>query len=227
MKKSKHNCDLKSCSFCKSCLPEWLPAIDANRRNYQFSKGEKLFSEGDKVEGMYFISEGKVKVHKNWDNEKELIVRFAGKGDIVGHRGLGKDIYYPVSATALDPVTVCFIDLTFFLSSLKVNHAYTYQLMMFFADELQESERKMRNMAHMPVKGRVAMALLKLKEKYGLNKDGFVDITITKQDIASYAGTTYETVFRIMNELKDEAIIEMQSKIFKVINQEALLQIIQ
>ncbi|MBY0479914.1 MAG: Crp/Fnr family transcriptional regulator [Chitinophagaceae bacterium] len=218
MKKNKHNCDLKSCSFCRSCLKEWLPAIDANRKNYHFAKGEKLFTEGDKVEGMYFINTGKVKVHKKWDDEKELIVRFAGKGDIVGHRGLGKDIYYPVSATALEPVTVCFIDLDFFISSLKVNHDFTFQLMMFFAEELQESERKMRNMAHMPVKGRVVQALLKLKEKYGINNEGFVDITITKQDIASYAGTTYETVFRILNELEEDKTIGMKGKNFKIIN---------
>lgn len=226
MKISKANCDLKSCSFCQSCLPEWLPAINTHRKSYRFAKGEKIFSEGDKVEGMYFITDGKVKVHKNWDDEKELIVRFANKGDIVGHRGLGKDLYYPVSGTALTPVTVCFIELSFFIASLKVNHDYAFQLMMFFADELQESERKMRNMAHMPVKGRVAMALLKLNEKYTINKDGFVDITITKQDIASYAGTTYETVFRIMNELEEESIIEIQGKNFRIIHQEALHKLI-
>ncbi len=224
MKKSKHNCDLKSCSFCRSCLQEWSPAIEANRKNYHFKKGELLFCEGDKVTGMYFIYSGKVKVHKKWDDEKELIVRFAGKGDIVGHRGLGKDTHYPVSATALEPVDVCFIDLAFFMASLKVNHDFTFQLMMFFAEELQESERKMRNMAHMPVKGRVIQALLKLKEKYGVNEEGMVDISITKQDIASYAGTTYETVFRIMNELAEEKSISMQGKNFSILKAEDLVK---
>ncbi len=227
MKKNKETCDLKSCTFCRSCLPEWLPAIDANRKNYHFKKGDLLFKEGDKVEGMYFINTGKVKVHKKWDDEKELIVRFAGKGDIVGHRGLGKDIYYPVSGTAIESVTVCFIDLTFFLSSLKVNHDYTFQLMMFFAEELQESEKKMRNMAHMPVRGRVVQALLKLKDKFGITNDGFVDITITKQDIASYAGTTYETVFRIMNELEEDKAIEMKGKNFSIIDINKLTKLIQ
>ena len=177
--------------------------------------------------GMYFINSGKVKVHKNWADEKELIVRFAGKGDILGHRGLGNDIYYPVSGTALEPVTACFIDLPFFLSSLKVNHELTFQLMMFFAEELQESEKKMRNMAHMPVKGRVAHALLKLKDKYGLTEEGFVDITITKQDIASFAGTTYETVFRIMNELAADKIITMRGKNFCIKNVDDLIRCIQ
>lgn len=218
MKKSKHNCDLKSCSFCRSCLKEWLPAIDANRKNYHFKKGEVLFREGEKVLGMFFINSGKVKVHKNWADEKELIVRFAGKGDIVGHRGLGNDIFYPVSGTALEPVIACFIDLPFFLTSLKVNHELAFELMMFFASELQESEKKMRNMAHMPVKVQVIHALLKLKEKYGVNEDGFIDITITKQDIASFAGTTYETVFRIMNELANAKLISMHGKQFRIIN---------
>lgn len=227
MKKSKHSCDLQSCTFCRSCLKEWSPAIEANRKNFHFNKGELLFREGDKVEGMYFIYSGKVKVHKKWDDEKELIVRFAGKGDIVGHRGLGRDTHYPVSATALEPVEVCFIDLGFFIASLKVNHDFTFQLMMFFAEELQESERKMRNMAHMPVKGRVIQALLKLKDKYGINGEGFIDISITKQDIASYAGTTYETVFRIMNELADEKAISMQGKKFSILNIDKLVKSIQ
>lgn len=227
MKKSKHNCDLQSCSFCRSCLKEWSPAIEANRKNYHFNKGELLFREGDKVEGMYFIYSGKVKVHKKWDDEKELIVRFAGKGDIVGHRGLGNDTHYPVSGTALEPVDVCFIDLNFFIASLKVNHDFTFQLMMFFAEELQESEKKMRNMAHMPVKGRVIQALLKLQNKFGVTPDGFVDITITKQDIASYAGTTYETVFRIMNELEEDKAIVMKGKNFSITNTEALEKFLQ
>lgn len=227
MKKSKHSCDLQSCSFCRSCLKEWSPAIAANRKNFHFNKGELLFREGDKVEGMYFIYSGKVKVHKKWDDEKELIVRFAGKGDIAGHRGLGGDTHYPVSATALEPVEVCFIDLGFFIASLKVNHDFTFQLLMFFAEELQESERKMRNMAHMPVKGRVIQALLKLKDKYGTGEEGFVDISITKQDIASYAGTTYETVFRIMNELAEDKIIRMQGKHFSILNMNELVRSVQ
>src|SRR5207342_2669414 len=110
-----------------------------------------------------------VKVHKRWENEKELIVRFAKKGDIVGHRGLGMDLIFPVSATALEPVTVCFVDIDFFFSSLKVNQGLLFDLMMFYAAELKNSEQNMRDLAHMPVKGRVVKALLSLQEKFGVN----------------------------------------------------------
>jgi CRP-like cAMP-binding protein len=225
MKKSKKGCDLKSCFFCKGCLKEWIPAIEANRETFEVKKGELLFKEGDPVTGIYFVNEGKVKVHKKWGNDKELIVRIANKGTIVGHRGLGSNTVYPVSGTALEPAKVCFIDLDFFQTTLKVNHEFTYQLMMFFADELQESERKMRNLAHMPVKGRIAQALLTLKEKFGVTKEGFINIILSRQDLASYTGTTYETVFRIMNEFIENDIIKVTDKNISIINVEKLLSL--
>lgn len=224
MKRSKQECDLKSCFFCRLCLKEWLPAINLHRRNFNLRKGELLFSEGDEVTGVYFVYSGKVKVHKKW-GDKELIVRFANQGAIVGHRGLGSNSVYPVSATAIEPVTVCFIDLEFFLTTLRVNHEFTYQLMMFFADELQLSERKMRNLAHMPVKGRVAQSLLTLKERFGITPDGVIDIMLSRQDLASFAGTTYETVFRIMNELTQENIIAVNGKNIVITNPEKLAEL--
>jgi CRP-like cAMP-binding protein len=211
-KKNSHTCDLKSCFLCQRCLPEWLPAIDANRQNLRFKKGEVIFTEGDKVTGIYFVYSGKVKVHKKWGTEKELIIRFAQKGDIFGHRGLGHESYYPISATALEPVTACFIDLAFFQTTLKVNYDFIHHLLLFFADELQESEKKMRNLAHMQVKGRIAQALLALKDKFGVTKEGFLDIALSRQDLASFAGTTYETVFRIINELAQDEIILLEGK---------------
>lgn len=224
MKKSKNCCDLKSCFFCRLCLKEWIPAIDINRKNYHLRKGEMLFVEGDKVTGIYFVYSGKVKVHKKW-GDKELIVRFANQGAIVGHRGLGNNTVYPVSATAIEPVTVCFIDLDFFLTTLKVNHEFTYHLMMFFAEELQVSERKMRNLAHMSVKGRVAQALMTLKERFGVTGEGFIDIVLSRQDLASFAGTTYETVFRIMNELIQDNIITISGKSIHIKDTEKILRL--
>lgn len=224
MKNSKNDCDLKSCILCKQCIPEWLPAIDANRKNISFRKGEMLFSEGEPVKGMFFLYSGKVKVHKKWGDDKELIVRLAKQGDIVGHRGIGGDTYYPVSATALEPVTVCYIDLDFFQATLKVNHNFLYDLMMFYAEELKVSETNMRNLVHMPVKNRVAHILLQLQEKFGKDKEGYINLSLSKQDLCSIAGAAYETVFRVVKELKDEEILDEDGKFFKILNEARLQQ---
>lgn len=222
MKKNKKGCDLSSCMLCRQCMPEWLPAIDNHREVLHYKKGEEIFREGAEVKGIYFIYSGTVKVHKKWDAEKELIVRLAGSGDIVGHRGLGKDNFYPVSGTALEPTDVCFITIDFFMSTLKVNPGFVIQLMMFFAGELKESERNMRNLAHMPVKGRVSQAILTLHHKFSADKEGWINFTLSRQDLASFAGTTYETVFRIMNELVQAGAISTEGKRIAIKNKTQL-----
>ncbi|MDQ6901500.1 MAG: Crp/Fnr family transcriptional regulator [Bacteroidota bacterium] len=223
MKENKKGCDLKSCFLCRQCLPEWLPAIIANKKTFHFNKGEIIFKEGDEVKGMYFIFQGSVKVHKQWGKEKELIIRFAKNGEIIGHRGLGEEAIYPVTGTALQSTTVCFIDLKFFNSTLKVNNEFTISLLLFYAGELQRSERKMNNLAHMQVKGRIATSLLSLKNKFGVTVTGEINIILSRQDLASYSGTTYETVFRILNEFTKEDIISVNSKNITIINELQLI----
>lgn len=207
------------------CLEEWNPAIAVHRKNFHFRKGETLFKEGDPVTGMYFVYTGVVKVHKRWDQDKELILRFATRGEVLGHRGLGKEPNYPISATATEPVTVCYIDLDFFQASLRMNYPFIYQLLQFFADELQESERKMRNLAHMQVKGRVAHALLAFQDKFGYTEEGNINFTLSRQDLASFTGTTYETIFRIMNELLRDDLISISGKDIQILEPARLGQL--
>ncbi len=219
MREDKKGCDLKSCFLCNVCLPEWLPALEANKKTFVYKKGELIFEEGEEVKGIYFIYHGAVKVHKKWGDEKELIIRFAKDGEIIGHRGLGDEIIYPVSGTALEPTTACYIDLSFFKTTLKVNNDFTVRLLLFYAEELQRSERKMNLLAHMQVKGRIASSLLSLKNKFGITAAGGINIVLTRQDLASYSGTTYETVFRILNELAQEKIISTHNKSIAVLDE--------
>jgi len=216
MKKNTKACDLQSCLMCRLVLKEWKLPIENHRKNYLVKKGEIIIKEGDPVNGIYFVNKGKVKIHKTW-GDKELIVRFASNGAIIGHRGLStKSAIFPISATALEATSVCFIDLDFFMSTLKINSDLTFQLMMFYADELQESERRMRNLAHMSVKGRLALSIIQLKEQFGVNDRGHINIQLSRQDLASFTGATYETVFRMMNELVREDLISITGKAISV-----------
>jgi CRP-like cAMP-binding protein len=225
MKKSKNECDVDTCFMCQGCLKEWHPAIAANKINFKVKKGEVIFKEGDPVKGIYFVYEGNVKVHKKWGPEKELIIRFASKGAIFGHRVLGGNNIYPISATAIEDGIICYMDMEFFEATLMVNTGLTYNLMLFFASELQEAEKKMRNRAHMPVKGRIAQALISLQQQFGTKDDGVIGIELSRQDLASYAGSTYETVFRVINDLVKEEIISVSGKKINIVNHESLLSL--
>ncbi|MBB6127292.1 Crp/Fnr family transcriptional regulator [Mucilaginibacter lappiensis] len=227
MKKSQNIYDSKSCFLHINCLDEWKPAISAHKTIYKVKKGEIIFKEGDPATGIYFVNSGSVKVYKKWDKDKELIVRFAREGSLFGHRGSGNGGFYPISATALQPTVVCYVDTAFFEATLKVNPNFTYQLLTFMTEELKQSERKMRNLAHMPVKGRVAEALISLQNQFGTTADGFINIDLSRQDLASYAGATYETVFRMMNELVNDKLISLSGKSIRLINRAELLKLAQ
>ena len=222
MKKSNKGCDLKSCFLCTGSLTEWLPALEAHRQNFIFKKGETLFSAGKPVKGIFFLYKGKVKVHTQWGSGKQLILRFAKEGDIIGYRGLGNEKVYPVSASALEEVNVCFIDNAFFETTLQVNHSLTYRFMQFYANELQNAEKRMGNLVHKEVKVRVAETLLMLKKHFGERPDGFIDIALTKQDLASYAGTTYETYSRVINELVKKKAVRQSGKYIGIRNEATL-----
>lgn len=225
MKEIKNGCNLNNCFLCTYCIKDWIPVISLHKKNFGVKKGQHLFKEGDKVTGIYFVFSGKVKVHKRWDEEKEVIIRFAQQGDVIGHLGLGNNPVYPVSATAIEQTIVCYIDLLFFESTLNINHQLTYSLMKFFANELQESEKRMRNLVHMPVKERIALALLTLKKQFGVDADGVINVELTRQDLSSFAAVSYETFFKVINEFLHNNWIEVSGKSFKLLNESILKEI--
>ena len=121
------------------CAQEWTQFIEFHQKDFEFEAGEVIIRQGDPVNGIYAIVEGKVKVVIN-DQEGERLLRLAANGDIFGHRGLGGDHRYPISAIALIPTTVNFISLEVFQVIAKTNPSFVYNLMMFLAEKLRASE---------------------------------------------------------------------------------------
>ena len=212
----KTSCDLSTCFLCRHCLPDWKELIAIKKRTELYRKGRAIIREGEQVKGIFFMYSGSAKVSKTWGSQKELILRFARTGDVLGLRGFGGDPVYPVSAIALEDCRVCFIDSAMLDTTLKTNSSLTYELMKVYAHELQMAERRMRDLVHMDVKGRIALALTDISVIFGKDGDGFISLPISRQDIASYAGTTYETIFKFFNGLAAQQIISTSGKRIRI-----------
>jgi len=213
---SNDPCDTGHCFLCRNCLPEWKGAIAAARQVLHYKKGQMIFREGMEVRGIYFIIKGGVKVHQSWAKDKEIVLRFSTAGDVLGHRGQGGSATYPVSATALEQTSVCFISAGFLETTIKTNPSFLFAMMQLYATELQKADWRMRSLALTPVKGRVAEALLTIREIFGSDDEGYVRIPITRLDIACYAGTTYEAVFRLMTEWIAEGLVSTSGKYIRI-----------
>jgi CRP-like cAMP-binding protein len=216
------SCLTNPCFLCQHCLPEWRNLNLIRKKNLVFKKGKKIFQEGEPVEGMYFITGGSVKISQAWGDQKELIIRFAKKGDVLGYRGFGGDLLYPVTATPLEDCHVCFVDNSYLETTIVANPNLAYQLMQLYARELQKAERRMRDLVHMDVKGRIVVAVFEIAAFFGTGELDFIALPITRQDIASYAGTTYETVFKFFTELTSKNIISTSGKNLKINDRNAM-----
>jgi CRP/FNR family transcriptional regulator len=204
------------------CIPEWKDLIGINKKTLLFKKGQPIIMEGEEMKGIYFVYSGVVKVSKHWGPEKELILRFARTGDIFGYRGMADHHIYPISATAVTRCEACFISNDFLETILQTNISFTYQLLREYAAELHRADKRMRDLAHLDVKGRISLALQEFIHLFGLDADNFISLPISRQDIASYAGTTYETVFKFLTELSQAGILSTSGKSIRLNKPEAL-----
>jgi CRP-like cAMP-binding protein len=218
-------CSLDHCFLCRHSMPEWKDVTASHKKTLLIKKGKPLFTVGEEVKGIFFLYSGVVKIHAPWTDGREMIFRFARGGEIAGHRGLGGNALYPVSATALEDTMACFAGNDFLELSMKANPSLTYTLMHFYATELQRAEKRLRDITHMEVKGRIAGALLDILQTFGTDNDQFLALKLTRQDIAAYAGTTYETVFKFFAELTATGIITTSGKDIRINRPEKLTQL--
>ncbi|MDT8411548.1 MAG: Crp/Fnr family transcriptional regulator [Vicingaceae bacterium] len=209
-------------SFLKQyCSQEWIDFIEFHKSTITIPKNNIIFHKNDTVKGLYIIEQGKVKVFDIENTDKEKIFRLAGNGEILGHRGLGGDWKYPISAKTYEDSIFSFIPISIFNIVTKTNPEFTYHLMMFYAEELRNSETKIN---HLQVKNRIARAILYNKNVFGTSKNdaSVIEFTIPRKDYASIANTTYESVIRTLKELSDEKIISTNGKSIQILNYEAL-----
>jgi CRP-like cAMP-binding protein len=94
---------------------------------------------------------------------------------------------------------------------------FTFDLMLFYAEELNKSENNIRKIAHMNVRERVIDTLLYIHSKFG-QTDGTIDLELSRKEIADFAGTTEEQVTRMISSLKKDKLIETFGKRIGLIN---------
>ncbi|RLD39857.1 MAG: hypothetical protein DRI89_13120, partial [Bacteroidetes bacterium] len=103
---------------------------------------------------------------------------------------------------------------------VKANSQLAFHMMMFFADEFKATEKRMKMMASYSAKEKVAVSIMTIVNAFGFdsNDTTLLEFTPTKKDIASLAGTTYETVIRVLGDLEKTNIIALEGKAIRVLN---------
>jgi len=229
MKRKCEECKQYNCFINKYCSSDWKPLITYYKSTAEYPAGATVFSEGDPVKGIFQIYAGKIKVFTTFNGGKERIDRLASAEQILGHRGLGGNMKYHVSAVTLVKSQITFIPIDIFFSAIKANPELAFQMMMFYADELKATEKRLKMLATISAKEKIALSIFTIISAFGFDKSDptLLSFTPSRKDIASIAGTTYETVIRELSNLEKSNIISQEGKAIRVLDIDYLNSICQ
>ncbi|WPR71485.1 Crp/Fnr family transcriptional regulator [Flavobacterium sp. NG2] len=205
------SCINENCFIKKHIHLEQMKKFVEKKQSFLCKKSQQFIMEGAPIQGLYFIYKGKVKTVKTGINGKEQIVRFTTNGDTIGFRGFGTSKRYFIGAYAIEDTILCNFSNDDMLQILREVPELTFDMMLFYAEELHKSENNIRKLAQMNVRERVIDTLLYIHRKFGQNNT-VIAIDLSRKEIADFAGTTEEQVIRVLSNLKKEDLIHTVGK---------------
>lgn len=174
-----------------------------------FHKKHVLFEEGNRPQFLYCIRSGKVRMFKTHPDGKELTTRLLGDGDYVGLEDVIEDTLYATNAEVLEESVIHLIPLTEFRAAIRKDLRFAFEIISRMSREMVHQQDRSIALAYDSLRMKVASALLEWQSRFGEEgKD--VIIQISREQLASLAGTATESAIRVLADFKVEKIIEIQ-----------------
>ena len=190
-----------------------------------YKKSTIIYREGSRLTGFYCVTRGIVKIFKTGIDGKEQIIRFAKKGDIIAYRSVLSNELACTSAKVIEDCQVCFIPSEILISFIKTNPAYALELLKLACHELGEANSFITDIAQKTVRERLAEVLLFLVADFGLDNEQFLNISLTREELANLVGTATESVIRLLSEFKSDKLVELNGRKIKITDTHGLEKI--
>lgn len=224
---SNHPSDCAHCphlsqSHLNTLTTDELSDISKNRSCLSFKKGQVIYHEGMRVNGIYCVHGGIAKVTKLGPRGKDQIIKFMQPGDLAGYRAMVSNEPMAGSLVAHTEVRACFIPKEIFLSTLRENPAFSLDLLKESCHELGEWGKIVTHLAQKSVKERLAELLLLLESTFGTDEEGAIDIQLTREELANMVGTATESLIRLLSDLKKDNLVITKGKKITITNASGL-----
>lgn len=180
-------------------------------RPVHVAKGETVYSPGQSVSCLLVMHSGQLKVSHAAANGQEQILRTVTDGDVVGERAFLTGHLPNDLVVALEDSRMCVFDHTDLSALLRDYPDVGLRMMRTLSDRLASVERLLAAITSSDVSARIAAYLLDLP---GSIRDGVptVWLPLAKYEIASYLGTTPETLSRRLAALSASGVIELHGR---------------
>lgn len=190
-----------------------------------YSKGQIIFSAGDTADRIYLIEKGFVKIYRiTTDGRRVTVGSMRSPGQLMG---LAETLYHgerTCFAGAINNTTLVVVRKSCFERLLMRHPLIAIKVATTLGVRMREAEAIIQEMVCWQVPGRLAMLLLKMSERAGVETDTGTKITLrlTHEEIACMIGTSRQTVTSLLNMFKQENSISIEEREMYILDIEKL-----
>ena len=203
-----------------------LDELASGRNTNTYKKKQLVFSEGNRSACLYFIQKGKVKTYKTNDDGKELVIELYGEGDFLGYLAMLESTNHKESAEAMEETELAIIPKEDFEELINNNQEVSRKFIRLLAKNISEKEEQLLGLAYNSLRKKVANALLMIYRKYNLNQSAVFSIDISRENLATIAGTATESLIRTLSDFKSEKLIEIKDGAINILALQKLEQLV-
>jgi len=222
-----------SCNLRELCMPIGFDPQDMHKLDEivtirkKIKQGDLLFEHGETFTSLYAIRTGFFKTSVASEDGREQVTGFQMAGEIIGLDGIVHD-RHTCSAEALEDSEVCvmpFDHIEDLSREFPVLQKHVHKIM---SREIVRENGMMMLLGNMSAEERLANFLVNLIQRLfarGQSQSEFI-LRMSREEIGSYLGLKLETVSRAFSKYSDDGIIEVKQKHIKILNPDALKQIV-
>ncbi len=199
-----------------------LQMLAKDRDTNKYKKKQNIYSEGNHPNRLYYVVSGKIKTFKTNDDGKELVIDLFSPGDFLGYIAMLEGTVYKDTAEALEETELAVIPKEEFDNLLNKNAEVAKKFIQLLAQNVSAKENQLLGLAYNSLRKKVAEALIHLLKKYKKTADEKFSIDISRENLATIAGTATESLIRTLSDFKSEKLIDIKDGGITIINQNKL-----
>ena len=210
--------DLMKVTYGKNTLLNFTEDRNVNK----YKKKQTIYSQGNHPNRLYYVLKGKVKTFRTNEDGKELVTEIYIPGEFLGYVALLEESVYQDTAEALEESELAVIPKEDFEELINKNPQVTKKFIQLLAKNISSKEEQLLSLAYNSLRKKVAESLILLQKKYQDKPGEEFNIDISRENLATIAGTATESLIRTLSDFRSEKLIDIKGGSIKIINEKKL-----
>lgn len=198
--------------------PREMQELDRITTMSNVQKGKVFYRPEDVTEVLFIIKQGRVQLYRISAEGKKLVITTLGAGNLFGEMALVGEQMHNTFAEAIEDCLICVMSRTDLERLILNKPQVALRVLDITGRRLHEAEERLEDMAFKGIPARLASLLLRVREEQGSNEIK----GLTHQDLAEMVGTYRETATQVLNDLKNDGLIDIGRKRIIILDPEGL-----